>query len=214
MPSKSEIEHWDVEHLRAAGTSWSNTATLWGDSFNTVHQGALHPGGSAWEGDAADAAAERTFRDLVTARGAADRLFEAADVARRGADRLCYLKSVTVAAIDDAEAAGFTVGEDLSLTDTQVFPIGAALDIRQRQAEALAAEIHARAAALGLADKEVAAAIGAALAPLSEVQFAEAPESGGGFAPLDHKRAPSDPQPLPEDPEQFRDAWEKLSPVF
>lgn len=79
-------------------------------------------------------------------RGAADHLHSAAGVVRRGADRLDYLKRMAVLAIDDAEAAGFTVGEDLSLTDTRVFPVGPALQARQAQAEALAGEIHTRAA--------------------------------------------------------------------
>lgn len=209
-PSKSAIEAWNTQHLESAAKSWTDTATLWEDSFNLVHQGALKPGGTVWTGAGADAAGERTFRDLVTVRGAADHLYSAAELARRGADRLDYLKRAAVTAIEDAEAAGFTVGEDLSLTDTRSFPVGPALDTRQRQAEALAGEIHSHAAALGLADHEVAAGIGAALAPLSEVQFAEAPQSGGGFAPQDFKQSPGD-EPATDDPNHFRDEWSALS---
>jgi len=209
-PGRSAIEAWDTEHLQSAAKSWTDTATLWEQSFETVHRGALRPGGTEWTGEGADAAGERTFRDLVTVCGAADHLHSAAGVARRGADRLDYLKRMAVLAIDDAEAAGFTVGENLSLTDTRVFPVGPALQARQAQAEALAGEIHTRAAALGLADREVAASIGAALSPLSEVRFAEAPQSGGGFAPLDNKQSPAD-KPATDDPNHFRDEWNSLS---
>lgn len=211
LPSLSTIEGWDTEHLQAAARSWSATATLWEESFEQVHQGALRPGGTLWRGKAADAAAERTFSDLLTVRGASDRLAEAADIARRGADRLGDLKRSALSAINDARAAGFTVGEDLSISDNSLTPVGPALAARQAQAERLAAEILARAAALGLADAEVAADIGAALAPLAEVAFAESPEGSGTVQAVDHKTAPAESKPLPEDPNQFHDQWNELS---
>lgn len=213
VPSLSTIEGWDTEHLHSAARSWSDTADLWEDSFDQVHQGALHPGGTVWEGEAADAAADRTLRDLITVRGASDRLTEAADIARRGADRLGELKRSVLSAIGAARAAGFTVGEDLSLLDNSVL-VGPELAARQALAEKYAAEIHYRAAALSLMDHEVAANISAALAPLAEVVFDKAPaDAGSSIHGLDFKTAPSEPLPLPEDPEQFRDAWEKLSPA-
>ena len=204
IPSLSAIKGWDTEHLLSASRMWTATATLWERSFETVHQGALRPGGTVWEGKAADAAAAQTFGDLLKVRGAADRLTEAADIARRGADRLGDLKRSALAAIHDAQAAGFTVGEDLSLSDTQFFPIGPELDARQAQAEAFADEIHSRAAALSLADHEVAASIGAGLAPLAEVRFDEAPQSGG-------PKETGPDAPMDADPKTFNDQWNELS---
>jgi len=122
VPSLSKIETWDTEHLVSAARSWTATATLWEESFTTVYQGALRPGGTVWEGEAAEAAQERAFADLVTVRGLSDRLTEAAGIARRGADRLDYLKRDTLAAIEQARAAGFTVGEDLSVSDNSPLP--------------------------------------------------------------------------------------------
>jgi pimeloyl-ACP methyl ester carboxylesterase len=195
------IESWDTEHLQAAARSWSATATLWEESFCRVRQGALWPGGTIWEGEAADAAAERTFADLVKARGASDRVTKAADIARRGADRLGDLKRSALSAIGDARAAGFTVGEDLSVSDNSVLPVGPALAARRALAEEHAAAIHARAAALSLADHEVAASISAALAPLAEVVFDEAPaDAGGSIHALDHKTSPADSGEKPKAP--------------
>lgn len=188
VPRLSTIENWDTEHLESAARSWSDTATLWEESFDQVHQGALRPGGTVWEGEAADAAAERTFADLVKVRGASDRVTAAADIARRGADRLGDLKRDALSAIGDARAAGFTVGEDLSVSDNSVL-VGAELAARQAQAEEFAADIHTRALALSLADHEVAANIGAALAPLAEVVFDEpAARQPGGQGSPEEKR--------------------------
>jgi hypothetical protein len=178
VPSLSKIETWDTEHLLSAARSWTATATLWEESFTTVYQGALRPGGTVWEGEAAEAAQERAFADLVTVRGLSDRLTEAAGIARRGADRLDYLKRDTLAAIERARAAGFTVGEDLSVSDNSPLPVGPALAARQAQAQSFAADIHTRAAALSLADNEIAASIAAAVAPLADVGFEEKPGEG------------------------------------
>lgn len=221
VPSLSMIEGWDTEHLRAAARSWSATATLWEESFDRVYQGALRPGGTVWEGEAADAAAERTFADLVKVRGASDRLAEAADIARRAADRLGDLKRSAISAIGDARAAGFTVGEDLSVSDNSVLPVGPALAARQAQAEEFSAEIHARAAALSFADHKVAANISAALAPLAEVAFAESPEGNGTVQAVDYKTSPANPQdpyydtgseiPVGKSPAEVKSWWDGLS---
>jgi hypothetical protein len=68
-----------------------------------VHRGTLAPGGTAWEGQAADAAQERTFGDLVKVRGMSETLSKAATNARRGADQLDYLKREAIEAINDAQ---------------------------------------------------------------------------------------------------------------
>lgn len=223
IPSRSAIEGWDTQHLKSAAQSWTATALLWEDSFNAVHQGAMRPGGTVWEGEAADAAAEQTFADLVTVRGASDRLTEAAGIASRGADQLLYLKRSALAAIDDARADGFVVGEDLSVSDDSVLPVGPLLAARQALAEEHAAEIHARAAALSLADHVVAANISAALAPLAEVVFDDAQEWTGTVHALDFKQSPGDrPRPgdtpyktdaeipVGEDPAEVKRWWDGL----
>ncbi len=208
----SAIEGWDIEHLESAARSWTTTAQQWEDIFTAVHRGSLSPGGTVWEGEGAEAAQQRTFADLVKVRGLADHLFEAARVARRGADQLDYLKRAALDAVEEARSAGFDVGEDLSLSDRSLTPLGPAFAARQAQAQTLAAEIHLRAAALSAADHEVAANITTATAPLSGTSFDEEPDEKTVVHAVDYKTAPVGPPKLPEDPKQFHDAWEKLNP--
>jgi len=163
----AEIEGWDTEHLNSAARSWESTAEHWEDTFTAIHLGSLSPGGTVWEGDGAEAAQQRTFADLVKVRGLSDYLYEAAKIARRGADELDYLKRAALNAVDEARTAGFTVVEDLSVSDRSMIPLGWAFANRQAQAETLAAEIRIRAAALSAADQEIAAKITATTAPLS-----------------------------------------------
>ncbi len=69
LPSLSQIMGWDTEHLTRASADWSATAEHWEEAFDSVHRGMLAPGGTVWEGEAADAAQERAFADLVEVRG-------------------------------------------------------------------------------------------------------------------------------------------------
>lgn len=121
LPSLSQIFGWDTEHLSLAATDWSTTAEHWENAFDNVHRGTLAPGGTVWEGAAAEAAQGRAFGDLVKARGLADTLSEAATITRRGAEQLNYLQRQAIEAISEAREAGFTVGEDLSVTDTSKY---------------------------------------------------------------------------------------------
>jgi hypothetical protein len=172
VPSLSQILGWDTEHLYRAASDWVRTAEHWEDAFDSVHRGMLAPGGTAWEGAAADAAQERTFGDLVKVRGLADTLSEAATIARRGADQLDYLKRQAIEAINEAREAGLAVGEDLSVTDTSKYSGFRIAAMRQH-----AATIAARAAALSTADKDIAAKISAATTELNGRGFAESPEN-------------------------------------
>ncbi len=176
LPSLSQILGWDTEHLVRAATDWSSTAEHWEDSFDSVHRGMLAPGGTVWEGDAADAAQERAFGDLVKVRGLADTLNDAATIARRGADQLDYLKRQVIDATEEAREAGFTVAEDLSVTDTSKYSGLRIAAVRQ-----FAATIATRAAALGTADKDIAAKITAATTELNGHGFTESPETVQAF---------------------------------
>ncbi|MCH9729565.1 MAG: hypothetical protein K0U84_07815 [Actinomycetia bacterium] len=172
--SLSQIQSWDVEHLEEAAQRWSSTAQLWEDSFESIHRGSLNPGGTVWEGEAAEAAQQRTFADLVKVRGLAEVLREASSTARWGASNLQYAQRNALTAIEAAQAAGFTVGEDLSVSDPT--PLASLLrGGRQTQAEELAADIATRATALSVLDQEVATKITTITAPLHETSFDETP---------------------------------------
>ncbi len=172
LPSLSKTLGWDSEHLYRAATDWSKTAEHWEDAFGTVHRGMLAPGGAPWEGAAADAAQERTLGDLMKVRGLADELSEAATIARRGADQSDYLKRQAIEAINEARETGFTVGEDLPVTDTSKHGRPRIAAMRQH-----AATIAARVVALSTADKDIAAKITSATTELNGRGFAESSEN-------------------------------------
>lgn len=216
-PSLSEIQAWDVTHLEDAAGDWTASAQHWEASFTSIHRTSVCPGGTVWEGVAAEAAQERAFADLVKVRRLADVLHESAAVARRGAETLTYAKRSVLDAVEDAQAAGYAVSENLSVAPPpRTGLVGAA------QAQVYAADVRERAVQLAVHDKEIAAKISAATAPLNAVSF---PESPAPAAPpsVSHdrkrkiqavdqhtiKQSPSAPSP-PNDPQQARDDYDKL----
>ncbi|WP_162625516.1 hypothetical protein [Mycolicibacterium llatzerense] len=179
--TRARIEAWGVEHLESAATHWSSTAQEWEEHFTAIHEGMLHPGGTGWEGPAADSAADRTFGDLVKVRGAAEALHEAAGYARTGAADLVWAHRQALEAIAEAETAGFTVAQDLSVSDPTMTVLMRGSAVRQRQAQAFAIEIASRAKTLTDLDQETASKIAAALTPLRELQFDETPSAPLGI---------------------------------
>jgi len=169
--TRSWIESYDVEHLHAASTYWTQSGELLEYQAEGMHSEALHPGGTLWEGTGADAAADRTWGDVVTARGGGDAMRNAAGFARNGADDLTWAKRQAQQAITDAEAAGFTVSEDLSVTDSSAGPLTRTTYARQQQAQEFAADIAARAQTLAAMDQTVADQITAAAIPLQALSF-------------------------------------------
>ncbi|WP_139043340.1 hypothetical protein [Mycobacterium lentiflavum] len=194
VPSLSEIQAWDVAHLAGAATDWKATAEHWESSFTSIHRVTVSPGGTVWEGVAAEAAQERALADLVKVRGLADALHESAAIARRGAETIDSAKRSVLDAVEEASSAGYVVGEDLS-----VMPPRAGV-AAQAQAQLYAADIQQRAAQLVAHDTEIAAKITAASAPLNTVTFPESPAPtvaralGAGFK-LDHEWDPYTDQP-------------------
>ncbi|WP_319437589.1 hypothetical protein [Mycobacterium sp. RTGN5] len=188
-PSLSQIVGWDTAHLYQAATDWVNTAEHWEDSFASTHHDTLSPGGTSWEGQAAEAAQQRAMADLIQVGGLADTLHEASEIARRGADQLDYLKRDALNAINQAREAGFSVSEDLSVTDSS-------RGGRIAAARSHAAVIAGRAIALSTTDNELASRITATTAELSNHRFIEPPENGGVQA-VDFKEAPPPSSPYP-----------------
>ncbi|CPR69821.1 hypothetical protein [Mycobacteroides abscessus] len=172
-PTRSQIEAWQTTHLEAAATHWTETAGAWEGHFTTIHDGMLRPGGTKWEGAGADSAADSSWGDLVKVRGAADALHSAASAARNGADDIDWAKRQATAAITEAEQAGFTVGEDLSVREQAANSLMRVSEARQQQMQEFADEIASRAQTLAATDKAVAGQITDALAPLEGLSFPE-----------------------------------------
>lgn len=218
-PTRSQIEAWETAHLEAAATHWTETAQAWEGHFTTIHDGMLRPGGTRWEGAGADSAADTSWGDLVKVRGAADALHSAASAARNGADDIAWAKRQATAAITEAEQAGFTVGEDLSVKEQAANSLMRVSEARQQQMQEFADEIASRAQTLAAVDKSVAGQITDALAPLETLSFPEdghsAPEPTVQF--VDHRfklnpqdgddsdKKPNPKDPHPTDPNRSRD---------
>lgn len=168
--NRSQIEAWEVTHLQTVAAHWTETAQTWEGQFTTIHNGMLRPGGTLWEGTAADAAADQTFGDLVAVRGAAHALHSAAVIARNGADDIAWAKRQVVTAITEAEDAGFTVGDDLTVTEKSQGWLRIS-ESRKRQMQEFATEITSRAKTLVSVDNKVAGQITAALSALEGLSF-------------------------------------------
>src|SRR5690242_1207950 len=99
VPTLSQVRVWDTEHLTDAATDWTNTAAVWQDAFSHLSAQLPCPGGTPWEGPAADAAQQRALTDRVKVVGLADQLSNAAKIARDGADQIQTAKKRVLAAV-------------------------------------------------------------------------------------------------------------------
>lgn len=171
-PTLSAVRGWDTVHLTEAASHWTRTATRWEDTFDRLSQSLINPGGSPWLGEAADAAQQRTYNDRLIVIGAADQLHNASTIARTGAEQIRSAKQAALAAVQRAEEAGFTVGEDFSVTSSETGS-PAFVASRQAQAQGLATSIRVRVGELIAVDQQVAGKIVAATEGLKGVGFTE-----------------------------------------
>jgi hypothetical protein len=204
VPTLSQIQSWSTEHLETAASHWTETAETWEHAFTTIHREAPTPGGTSWLGVAADAAVLRTGTDRVVIVGAADSLHAAAKAARYGAGEIAGARQLALQAVNDARAAGFTVGEDLSVTTGANGP-AALMAARQAQAQALAAAIRTSAENLAAVDAEVAGKVSAAITGLSTAQFGSNPVTPTTKKPqvqaVNYGPKPQSPTPNPGAPD-------------
>ena len=166
------MQTWDTEHLTDAASQWTSTATVWGDAFTHVSAQMPCPGGSPWEGEAAEAAQQQASTDRLTVMDMGDQLQNASVIARAGAREVDAAKQGVLAAVTAARGAGFTVSEDFSVTSRESGS-ATAMAARQAQAQALAADIRMRLADLIASDQQVAAKITTAAANVGTVRFAD-----------------------------------------
>jgi hypothetical protein len=150
----SQIKSWDVDHLAEAAQHWSAAADRWESVFHEAWQQSYAVN---WQGYGAAALQGRTSADKSLVGSKASQLRQAAAVARNGAGDIDAAQRRVVYAVEDANNAGFKVGEDLSVTDTRNSRSARERAARQAQAETFAVDIRHRAAALEALDKEVAA---------------------------------------------------------
>lgn len=188
-PTLSQLETWDTDHLIDAATYWTKTADQWDDAFTQMRNQSHAMG---WEGVGGDALRTQTTGDLATVSAKADQLRKAAQIARTGASNISAAQRQTLYAIDDAQNAGFQVGEDLSVTDTRTSRNAAEAAARQAQAQTFAASINARAAQLLGVETETSGQLTAAAGDVGTMNFA-----GGhsGVQLMDFNPNPGSPPP-------------------
>lgn len=191
LPTISQIHDWDVDHLIEAAEHWHSTADRWESVYGQVWQQAI---GMDWHGEARDALIDRTTADRAVVTQKSDQLREASLTARKGAGDISAAQRSVLYKVDDAHQAGFVVGEDLSLTDTQRSRNAAELATRQAQAQALSADIRSCAAQLLAADSEVGAKLTATAGDVGSLNFDEKPIAHDGkIQAVDWKQAPASP---------------------
>ena len=206
VPTLSQIQAWSSDHLESAATQWERTADTWEHAFAAVHRETPTPGGTTWTGAGADAAVLRTGADRLVAAGAAESLHAAAKAARYGAGEITGARQLALAAVAAAQAAGFDVRDDLSVTSRQ--PVPATLQAAvQAQAQTHAAAIRSQAAALLAVDQQVAGDVSAAIAGVSGAQFDDTPVS-----PTDEQQK-KDPTIQLVDNHTFKDSPADDSPI-
>ena len=170
LPTRSEIEEWSTSHLSDAATSWRSAAAASEGAFDEHRQNISSPGGTTWEGDAKDAALDRVTKDVAVVGRQGDVLREAAELAENGAHDIKAAKDKAVEAITAAENDGFTVGEDLSVTDTREYDINTIAE-RNRALAEHAEDIRWAAEQLMQADKLVGDRLQAKSADLEGIRF-------------------------------------------
>lgn len=165
----SQIRAWSTEPLTSAASFWSKTADQWEDVFLTMRNQSY---GLTWQGAGGDGLRQRTSADLSTVSRKADQLRQAAGIARNGASDISSAQRRVLYAVEDAQNAGFDVGEDLSVSYTEHGGTPAEQAARQAQAEQLASEIWSRAGQLEGADARVAGQLTATAGDVGNVGFA------------------------------------------
>jgi hypothetical protein len=206
LPTLSQIRNWDTGHLSQAADVWEAEAQRWEDTFEQNYQRLVE---TDWQGHGYKAAVERAGLDLMKVRGPAWQLQEAAMAAQHGFAQQNGAKELALDAVADAEQAGFSPQEDLSVTDRRTGGSAATRAARQAQAQALAAQIRHRAALLVAGNREIATKITAAAGTIGEFSFDGSagtadtrPAQNNGIQPVDNKTWKEDPPPPPPQPRQ------------
>jgi hypothetical protein len=201
-PTLSQIRNWDTEHLSQAADDWETEAERWETAYEQNYQRLAE---TDWQGHGREAALERAGLDVVKVRGPAWQLREAAMAARYGFAQQNGAKESALDAIADAEQAGFSPTEDLSVIDRQTSGGAATRAARQAEAHALAAQIRHRAALLVTSNQEIATKITAVAGNIGEFSFDEptgaattrSTPNNNGIQLVDNRTWKQDPPPPP-----------------
>ncbi|WP_421876478.1 WXG100 family type VII secretion target [Mycolicibacterium wolinskyi] len=206
LPSRSEIENWDTDDLTNAAASWRASATESENVFEQHRQNIASPGGTTWEGNAKDAALDRVTADVAVVRTQSGVLREAAAIAENGSQDIQAAQRKAQEAIAHAEADGFSVGEDLTVTDTRrvdVFTMAARHTATTEHAE----DIRWNAEQLAATDALVGERLAAKAVELDGIRF-DGEGDGSTVQAVSFNTMPQSPQfPLPQKPWEYNNDY-------
>lgn len=195
LPTLPEVRTFNGDYLVEAATHWSNSANRWTDAFDGLNRDVGRPAGALWSGEAAEAAALRVGADRKRVTSAADGLDAAARVARRAAEQLHTAKTAVLTTVRAAEAAGFEVGEDFSLSTVESTTSATELAVREAQMRRFGLAIRSDVLALVRTDEDAAAEIYTAAANLRSLRFGERARNSAVVQAVDFHGVP-----VPEKP--------------
>jgi hypothetical protein len=199
LPTRSEIENWDTSDLATAAEAWRQAAAESEAAFDQHRQNIATPGGTTWEGDAKDAALDRVTADQAVVSRQGDVLRAGGSLADDGHHDIQAAQRDALTAISEAEADGFKVSEDLSVTDTRRYDITTIRD-RNRAATEHAEDIRWRAGQLVQTDSLVGRRLEDKAAELDGIRFDGEGDGRDGSVHLVDYNMPQSPQfPLPTD---------------
>ncbi|MHC9297139.1 hypothetical protein ACRCUN_32150 [Mycobacterium sp. LTG2003] len=114
--NRTQVESWNPATLTAIGNAWKTLGTNVEGLFNRYKSTVAGVNDGHWEGLAADAALNRAESDRVSAVRVVDHLERVAQIAIDGFNEVNPPLQRARNAITGAEAAGFTVTENLTVT--------------------------------------------------------------------------------------------------
>lgn len=202
-PTRSQIENWSTSHLTEAAANWRLAATGSETAFDEHRQSIASPGGTTWLGDAKDTAVDRVTADCAVVGRHGSVLREAADLAENGSHDINAAQDAAVAAITTAVDDGFSVAENLKVTDARKYDIATIVE-RNRALAEHAEDIRWTAAQLVSTAALVGKRLHGKAVELEEIRF-DGEDGGrdGTIRLVDHqfKLNPEDGEPGTEDGE-------------
>jgi hypothetical protein len=190
--TRSRIEAFDqtANQLSRYASRWRAAAGDLDQAAQAYVSQTSNPGGTQWQGQASAAALDAAHLDRVSVIGAVMHAHKMADTAELGSSNLLGARDGALQAIGQAEADDFTVGEDLSVADSQYHADPATYAARMTQAEAHLGYIEHQAGLLEAENQRIAAQLGAGASQMGSMVPATWTTSGGPKAPdnpRDHK---------------------------
>jgi hypothetical protein len=190
IPTLSQLRASDYSYFGQLGSYLQEISPKAQSALEELAEDVTRPGGADWEGMAADAAIAQAQSDVVKARTSTWSWDEVAASTQQWQEQLEAGTRSALDAVDDAEADGFEVGEDYSVTDTYDAETEEEYEERLEEAEAHAGLISHRVSTLVANESLINGQLRAMSAGWGTLDF----KQDGGGQPGDGNPNEHDPQ--------------------